>query len=128
MTIRLSHRSVSSLQAAYYVATGLWSLVHLPSFEAVTGPKVDHWLVRTFGALVTVAGAALAVGAQERRSRALVVLGAGSALALASAEIVYVLERRISRVYLLDAAVELALAAGWLEVMRPGDSVELPRP
>src|SRR4051812_47162991 len=56
---RLSHRSLARLQAAYYVATGVWPIAHMKSFEAVTGPKVDHWLVRTFGALVTAAGAAL---------------------------------------------------------------------
>lgn len=124
---RPSHRSLARLQAAYYVATGVWPIAHMKSFEAVTGPKVDHWLVRTFGALVTAAGAALAAGSREPRSRALVVLGGGTALALSAAEIVYVLERRISPVYLLDAALELAVAAGWLGVMCSSDSVESPR-
>jgi len=123
----LSHRSLARLQAAYYVATGVWPIAHMRSFEAVTGPKVDHWLVRTFGALVTAAGAALAAGSREPPSRALVVLGGGTAIALSAAEIVYVLERRISPVYLLDAGLELAIAAGWLSLVCTSDSVELPR-
>jgi hypothetical protein len=113
---RLSYRKLATLQAAYYVTTGIWPILHLRSFEAVTGPKVDRWLVRTFGVLIVAAGAALGVGARERRSRALVVLGTGSALGLAAADTIYVLARRISPVYLLDAAVELGMAAGWARV------------
>ena len=42
------------VQGAFYAATGLWALVDLGSFMAVTGPKTDHWLVKTVGILVTV--------------------------------------------------------------------------
>jgi hypothetical protein len=45
-------RRILALQALYYLATGLWPLVHLPSFEAVTGPKTDDWLVHMVGAEV----------------------------------------------------------------------------
>jgi hypothetical protein len=101
-------------QGLFYVATGLWPVVHLRSFEAVTGPKVDKWLVRTFGGLVTAVGAALIAGAFEpRRSRALAILGVGSALALAMADIVYAGRGRISRVYFADAAAEAAVVASW---------------
>ena len=31
-------------QGAFYAVSGLWSIVHLRSFEAVTGPKRDDWL------------------------------------------------------------------------------------
>jgi hypothetical protein len=62
----MSVRSVALIQAAYYVGAGLWSLASIRTFEAVTGPKTDRWLVKTVGV-----------------------------------------------VYLLDAAVELALVAGW---------------
>jgi hypothetical protein len=37
-------------QGAYFVATGVWPLVHIRWFEAVTGPKVDKWLVGTVAA------------------------------------------------------------------------------
>jgi hypothetical protein len=114
-----SHARLAAVQAAYYVATGVWPIVHIRSFEAVTGPKVDRWLVKTFGALISAVGAALATGARERRSRALAVLGGGTALALAAAETVYVLERRISPVYLLDALVELGLSACWALELSP---------
>ena len=102
-------------QGIFYVATGLWPIIHLRSFEAVTGPKVDKWLVRTFGGLVAAVGTALLVGAFERqRSRALSILGVGTALALGAADVVYSLRGRISKVYLGDAAAEGALAASWV--------------
>jgi hypothetical protein len=82
----------------------------LRSFEAVSGLKVDGWLVKTFGGLVAVIGGALAVGAFEgRSSKALRLLALGSAAALATADIVYVAKGRISRVYLVDALLECAL-------------------
>src|SRR5690606_20176976 len=53
-------------QGWYYLASGVWPLVHYRSFIAVTGPKADDWLVRTFGALIAVVGVELV-----RRPRAL---------------------------------------------------------
>jgi len=100
-------------QGIFYVATGMWPIVHLRSFEKVTGPKVDKWLVRTLGGLIAAVGTALVVGAFERRSRALEVLGIGSALALGAADVVYSLRGRISKVYLGDAVAEGGIAAAW---------------
>jgi hypothetical protein len=53
----VSQRSVLRAQGGYYLVTGLWPLVHLASFEAITGPKVDDWLVRMVGLLAAVIGA-----------------------------------------------------------------------
>jgi hypothetical protein len=101
-------------QGMFYVATGLWPIIHLRSFERVTGPKVDKWLVRTFGGLVAAVGTTLIVGAFDKQpSKALRVLGIGSALALGAADLVYSLRGRISKVYLGDAAAEGAIAATW---------------
>lgn len=106
---------VALTQGIFYVATGLWPIVHLRSFEAVTGPKLDKWLARTLGGLIAAVGTTLIVGALERRpSRALRVLGIGSALALGAADVVYAARRRISKVYLGDAAAEGALVTGWV--------------
>lgn len=57
-------------QAVYYAATGIWSPVSLGSFERVTGPKGDGWLVKTVGVLVTVIGAVLGLAALARVSAA----------------------------------------------------------
>jgi hypothetical protein len=42
---RPSAAAVALVQGAFYVATGVWALVDLDSFMAVTGPKTDLWLV-----------------------------------------------------------------------------------
>jgi hypothetical protein len=107
-------RRLIAFQAAYYLATGLWPLVHLPSFEAVTGPKTDDWLVHMVGLLAGVIGAALGVAAAHDRHRApeIVVLAAGAALAFAGIDLWYVLNGPISAIYLADALIELALLFG----------------
>ena len=108
-------------QAAYYIVSGVWPIVDVRSFEAITGPKVDRWLVKTVGALVATTGVALAVASRRRRfPPELVLLAAGNAVVLAAVDVVYVAKRRISPVYLLDALPEVALAAGWAIVWRQG--------
>jgi hypothetical protein len=114
-------RLVASSQAVYYLATGIWPLVSRRTFEAVTGPKHDYWLVKTVGALVGVTGAALGLAARDKRaleSPAVTSLGVGSALSLAAVDVAFVARRRISPIYLLDAVAELALVLGWLLARR----------
>lgn len=108
-------------QGAFYLASGLWPLVHLPSFEAVTGRKRERWLVRTVGALIAVGGAALAAaGARRTVTGELALLGAGSAAALGAIDVWYGgVRRRIAPVYLADAVVEAGLVAAWLALAPP---------
>ncbi len=97
--------------AVYYLVTGAWPLLSMRSFEAVTGPKVDHWLVNTVAALLLANGTTLAVGARrERIAQETVVLALTSALAFTAIDVTYVLRGRIRPLYLGDAVVELALA------------------
>jgi hypothetical protein len=101
-------------QGVFYVATGIWSLVSPGSFQRVTGPKVDYWLVKTVGLLVMVIGGVLlSAGVRGRRSPELDALSAGSAASLAVIDVVYVRRGRISPVYLLDAAAEAGLLGMW---------------
>jgi hypothetical protein len=116
---------LARLQAIFYIVTGVWPFVSMRSFEAVTGPKVDRWLVKTVGALVAVIGCALAVASRRRQlAPEIVLVAAGSAAALAVIDTVYVARRRISPVYLLDVAAEIALVAGWARLwwQSPRDS------
>ena len=117
---RPSAATVALVQGAFYVATGVWALVDLDSFMAVTGPKTDHWLVKTVGVLVTVIGAVLLLAWRGRSvTREIVLLAAGSALSLAAIDIIYVSSGTISPIYLLDAAAEVGLAGAWLLARRP---------
>ena len=116
----MTERQVAGAQAAFYVGTGVWPLVHRGSFERVTGPKTDFWLAQTVGALVTAVGGGLAQAVASGRevSPELRTVACASALGLAFVDILFVSRRRISPVYLLDAAAEVGLAAGWLLARR----------
>jgi len=81
---------VLALQGGFYVITGLWPLIHMPSFVRVTGPKMDVWLVRTVGALAAAIGAALLSGVQAPPTSTAIVLGVGAALAFLLIDVVYV--------------------------------------
>lgn len=108
-------RKLAVTQSAYYVASGLWPIVSMRTFEAVTGRKKEGWLVKTVGALVAVMGIALGLAASNRRiTPELKVLGASAAAALGVVDVVYPLKRRISPIYLADAVPELMLIAGWI--------------
>jgi hypothetical protein len=112
---------LARLQAVFYVTTGIWPIVSIRSFEAVTGPKVDRWLVKTVGLLVAIIGSALALASRRRAfSPEVVLVATASAGALATIDTVYVAKRRISPVYLLDAVAEIALAASWVRLWRQG--------
>jgi hypothetical protein len=116
---------LARLQALFYVASGVWPLVHIRSFEAVTGPKADRWLVKTVGALVATTGLALALAGRRRRvAPELVLVAAGNAAALATIDVVYVAKRRIRPIYLLDAAAEIALVTAWARLWREGAAGE----
>jgi presenilin-like A22 family membrane protease len=98
--------------AGYYVASGMWPVVHMRSFETVTGPKTDHWLVKTVAALAIANGVALAFGLRrDAIAVETVALAVCSATAFAAVDAVFVLRGRIRPIYLADAAFELALAA-----------------
>lgn len=108
-------------QGIFYLLTGLWPLVSSGSFQRVTGPKTDLWLVKTVGALVAVIGGVLLLAARRRRvTPEIELLAAGGAAGLAAIDIVYVARRAIAPIYLLDAAVEVALIVSWLVAGRPG--------
>ena len=104
-------RAALLAQGGYYVLAGLWALVSIRTFQIVTGPKIDLWLVRTVAVLTLVIGAAVLLA--WRRNRLLpetAVVAIGAALGYAVIDVVYALGGRISPVYLLDAVLELAFA------------------
>jgi hypothetical protein len=118
MTLERKH--VAAAQAAVFVATGLWPIVSLRTFEAVTGPKREGWLVKTVGLLVAGIGAGLALAAARGRvSDEAALVGGLAATALAGVDVRYGTTRRISAVYLADAALEALFIAGWLWTARP---------
>jgi hypothetical protein len=109
---RMSDR-LAVVQGTFFLVSGLWPIVHMRSFERVTGPKKDDWLVKTMGALIGGIGATLVVDGLKGRGERSVLLGASSASVLAASDLIYVARGTIARVYLADASAELAIVALW---------------
>ena len=119
MNYRQDARRLARLMGWYYLVTGIWPLLHIRSFEWITGRKTDKWLVKAVGALITVTGGTLLLAAKrDRVGPEVATLAAGNAVALTAVDVVYVAKRRIRPVYLLDAVLEIALLAGWFGVLR----------
>ena len=105
---------VALVQGGYFSVTGMWSLVHIESFQWITGRKTDLWLVKTSGVLLTVIGSVLMLAAtRDQVSFPVVLLGIASAAGLIAIEIVYVIKQVISRIYLLDSLIEAAFLLWW---------------
>ena len=109
-----ARRRVLTAQSVYYAVTGVWPLVHLRSFELITGPKTDDWLVHIVGLLALVIGVAIGVAVAQGRVHTpeVTTLAAGTAIAFAAIDLWYSLSGRIAPIYLADAAVEGVLLAG----------------
>jgi hypothetical protein len=121
--------------AWYYIVTGIWPIVNRRSFEAVTGSKVDFWLVRTVGVTVSAIGTGLALAAQrDQLSREMQATALVAAAGLAAIDVVYVARRRIRPVYLLDAVAQavflraLAHRDRTLSALAPATHVHEPNP
>jgi hypothetical protein len=110
---------LATLQGWYFLITGIWPILHIRSFLAVTGPKREVWLVKTFGAVISVVGFVLLLsGMRKQPAVETGSLAIGSAGLLAASDIVYVTKCRISPVYLFDAAIELVLLLLWVQALR----------
>jgi len=107
-------RIVALGQAVFYILTGIWPLISINTFQKVTGPKTDLWLVKTAGVLITAIGLALGIaGLRRQQPPETALLGVASAAGLTAIDVVYVRRGRISRVYLLDAAAEVGIVIAW---------------
>lgn len=94
------------------MASGVWPIVHMRSFEWITGPKTDHWLVKMVGALAVADGVVLGRAARrETVSPDAVTLSVATAAAFAAVDIIYVAQGRIRPIYLADAVLEAVMIA-----------------
>jgi uncharacterized membrane protein len=110
-----AERALALGHGCFYVVTGIWPVLSIDSFQAVTGGKRDLWLVKTTGLLIAAIGSVLMLaGYRGEISPEVRVLAVTSSLSLAGIDLVYVSKRVIGPIYLGDAAGELTLAAAWL--------------
>ena len=121
----MTEAQLAKLHGSFNLVTGLWPLLHMRSFEMVSGPKTDKWLVRTVsGLLITIGLEQIRAASNAGSAPAVKRLGLGTAATLAAIDIIYATKGRISRIYLLDAVIEVLIIKGWLRYAsrRPGPS------
>lgn len=119
MSTRPSERRVLMAQSAYLAITGAWPLIHYRSFEAITGPKRDDWLVKTLSWVILPLAFAVASAARLGRVTPEVrMVAVGTSLGLGGSSLWYGRSGRISRIYLVDAAIEGMLVVGLLFARR----------
>jgi len=97
-----AHKSITlKIQAVYFLLTGLWPIVHLESFLAVTGDKTDVWLVYMVSLLTLSLSISLLFG------RSPLVTGISSSASFLIIDVVFAAKRVIDPVYLADAVIHV---------------------
>jgi TRAP-type uncharacterized transport system fused permease subunit len=93
-------------------------LVHMKSFIAVTGPKLDIWLVQTVAVLILAIGVFILLQLKYHSpiipvAIMAIIMSAG----LAIIDFYYASIDRISDVYALDGILQVAFTVAWLYVL-----------
>lgn len=113
-----SHKAlniVAWLQGIYYFVTGIWPLIHMPSFVWITGPKVDYWLVRMVALLiVSISLTILSAAYHKRVSTEIIILSIASIISFCLIDFYYAWVDRISGIYVADAFAEIGLLLLWI--------------
>lgn len=104
------------IQGAYFFLTGLWPIVSITTFQLITGPKRDIWLVKTVGTLAMAISLGLITAGLRggMPSVDIIIVAISSALAFMLIDIIYVFRRIIPGIYLFDAIAEFIFIAAWL--------------
>jgi hypothetical protein len=102
-------------QGIYYLLRGLWSLLHMGSVESLAETHRNVWLSEEVGVLVLVIGVALCVAAYRRQgSPEILIIALGSALGMGVIQLIFILHRRISALYLIDVFIQFGLVVFWI--------------
>lgn len=94
---------VLNIQGWFYILTGLWPLIHMSSFEKVSGPKHDKWLVRCVSLMILCSGV---IFIRYPENEVALMLAMLNAVSLMIVDVYYVMRRIIWKTYLIDAVIE----------------------
>lgn len=117
-------RGVLLAQGVYYVLTGLWPIVHFPSFARVVAIHIIPFQAHAFSALIVVIGASLIEAARRGPPGSYpTLLGAAVAGAIALVELIWLPRLAAAGGLWLDFVVEVALVTALL-VLYPRTQAE----
>jgi hypothetical protein len=102
-------------QGVYFLLTALWPIIDVNSFMLVTGYKEDIWLLKTVSVLIlSIAITIITACYRKEINFSIFILAISSAAFLAFIDFYYSCNEVISKIYLVDAFVEILLIASWL--------------
>ena len=108
------------LHGLYLLFGGVWPLVHLKSFEAVTGPKLDEFLVRTVALLLILVGSILLGQRRTAVERSAVQLAMGTSFILGTVALVSAAGGWVWKVYFIDGTIHLLFVLAWAFLLLRG--------
>jgi hypothetical protein len=104
------------LQGGWYVVNGIWPLLSMRSFEAVSGPKPDAFQTRTAAVLFLAAGLALQPWSDQPSTDGTRILAAASAAGTAG--VIWAHARSLRRPLLAESLLEAGFATAALRGRR----------
>lgn len=120
-------RLLSFSHALYLLFGGGWPLLHLKSFEAVTGPKHDEFLVRTVALLLILVGSILLGQRKAVVESSAVQLAMGTSFILGTVAIVSAAGGWVWKVYFIDGTIHLLFVLAWAFLLFRGAVSLYPR-
>ena len=96
-------------QGLYYLVTAVWPLVHIRSFELVTGEKKEDWLVYTVSLMILASSLIFLYASLMARTISIevVFLSVLNTAFLGFISIYYPLRGIIRKIYLADCLLEV---------------------
>ncbi|MDQ0639953.1 hypothetical protein QF042_003518 [Pedobacter sp. W3I1] len=117
---KMLRKSTFIAQGSYYLLTGIWPIIHIGSFMAVTGYKTDIWLVKMVALLSTTIGIQLLLQLSKNPGPKL--LSVMTALSFLLIDTYYALHGTISKIYLADAMAQVIFIVSVLLTVQKRDS------
>ena len=107
------------IQGIYFLITLGWPVIEIRSFIAVTGLKVDIWLVKTVSVLL-LPYAAFCFWAAMKRPLSIIIILCMVLMSwgLAFVELYYYFNGTIKWVYAVDALLQILFSYWWINLWR----------
>ena len=101
-------KTIFYFQSIYFIVTGVWPIISINTFMAVTGPKTDIWLVQMVGLLALAIGCGLLYSSITKKfhtSSTIIILM--SCLFFFAIDVYYYMNGALIDTYLADAFLQV---------------------
>lgn len=104
-------KTVFSIAGIYYLITAIWPLVSIRTFEKVSGPKIDKWLVYTVSLLLLGPSLLYLYSgfSDSEVHNSIIFLALINAIALTFIDVYFSFKKVIWKTYLIDAVLQILI-------------------